>query len=182
MHAVYHASLMSTCRFRWFLNDLGLTELNLVETRYTWFNERVSPTLVRIDRAFFMADWEVIFPDSLLQSAAAMLSDHCLLLGLHDNPSGKHWFHFESFWTDLDGFIDTVKTSWEQPVYRCPRLTSNSSTWASAAELESMPSGQYQVAARNPAATSNCPGHMGFIPGWAVAEAKTQAALPGASS
>lgn len=65
-----------------------------------------------------MADWEVIFPNCLLQSTATMLSDHCLLLlGLHDNPSMKRWFHLESFWTDLDGFIDAVKTSWEQPAY-----------------------------------------------------------------
>lgn len=93
---------------------------------------------------FFMADWEVIFPNCLLQSAATMLSDH--LLGLHDSQSMKRWFHLESFWTGLDGFIDTIKTSWEQPAYSLCLVerSSNTSAWTSAAELESMLSEQYQ--------------------------------------
>lgn len=88
-------------RFRWFLS-LGedIPGPTSVHPRH-WFT---------LTKHFFMADWEVIFPNCLLQSTATMLSDHCLLLlGLHDNPSMKRWFHLESFWTDLDGFIDASR-------------------------------------------------------------------------
>jgi hypothetical protein len=48
--------------------------------------------------------------------------DHCpLLLGLHEFTYGKRRFQFESFWPKLDGFLEVVTQSWEQPVAAsCP--------------------------------------------------------------
>jgi len=64
-------------RFRRFLDDSEVKELPLLGRKYTWSNERMSPTLVRLDQAFCCLDWEDIFPGSILQSAASGESDHC---------------------------------------------------------------------------------------------------------
>ena len=53
-------------RFRRLLNDLELKEQDLVGRRYTWSNERRTPTLVKLDRWFCSVDWELSFPDCLL--------------------------------------------------------------------------------------------------------------------
>ena len=91
--------------FRQFLNDMELSEVALMGRKFTWSNEREAPTLVRLDRVFITADWEQLFPDCLLQSSTSGISDHCpLLFSLHDFVMGKRWFHFESFWPQLDGF------------------------------------------------------------------------------
>jgi hypothetical protein len=104
-------------RFRRFLDDVEVKEIPLLGRKYTWSNERQSPTLVRLDRAFCCMDWEGIFPDSVLQSTAAGVSDHCpLILGLKVSTNGKRRFHFESFWTKVPGFLDAVKLIWEAPV------------------------------------------------------------------
>jgi len=43
-------------RFRRFLDDTDLKEIPLLGRKYTWSNERRSPTLVRLDRAFCCGD------------------------------------------------------------------------------------------------------------------------------
>jgi len=104
-------------RFRRFLDDSEVKELPLLGRKYTWSNERMSPTLVRLDRAFCCSDWEDIFPGSILQSAASGVSDHCpLILGLKIKITGKRRFHFESFWTKVPGFLEAVQQNWEAPV------------------------------------------------------------------
>jgi exonuclease III len=60
-------------RFRRALSDLQLKELPLLGRKFTWSNERAAPTLVRLDRVFFTADWEDIFSDCILQSSASMI-------------------------------------------------------------------------------------------------------------
>jgi len=104
-------------RFRRFINDLELKEIPLLGRRYTWSNERESPTLVKLDRVLCTNDWEDIYPESLLQSQATEMSDHCpLILGLKEGILGKRRFHFESFWPNLPGFHEAVLHSWEEPV------------------------------------------------------------------
>jgi len=43
-------------RFRRFVNDLELKEILLLGRRYTWSNERDSPTLVKLDRVLCTND------------------------------------------------------------------------------------------------------------------------------
>ena len=77
-------------RFRRFVNDLELKEIPLLGRRYTWSNGRESPTLVKLDRVLCTNDWEDIYPESLLQSTATEMSDHCpLILGLAEGTVGK---------------------------------------------------------------------------------------------
>jgi hypothetical protein len=81
--------------------------------------------LVKLDRVFSTIDWEGLFPNILLQSTASEDSDHCpLLLGLRDNRSFMQRFHFEAFWTKLEGFQDAVKSAWGLvPTSDCPFQT-----------------------------------------------------------
>jgi hypothetical protein len=53
-------------RFRRFLDDVEIKEIPLLGQKFTWSNERASPTLVRLDRAFCYLRWEEVFPDSAL--------------------------------------------------------------------------------------------------------------------
>lgn len=100
-------------RFRRTLNNLCLKESELLGRRFTWSNERASPTLVRLDRVFFDDSWETIFPNHLLQSSAAGVSDHCpLILSLNNNFMGKRRFHFECFWPKIEGFHEAVQQAW----------------------------------------------------------------------
>jgi hypothetical protein len=65
------------------MNDLELKEVPLLGRRYTWSNERDSPTLVKLGRFLCTNDWEDLFLESILQSQATEMSDHCpLVLGL----------------------------------------------------------------------------------------------------
>jgi exonuclease III len=100
-------------RFRRWINDLALKEVPLHGRKFTWSNRQNSPTLVRLDRAFYSVDWEQTFPNCLLQSAASQDLDHCpLILGLNDINKGKRRFHFEAFWPRLDGFQEVVASAW----------------------------------------------------------------------
>jgi hypothetical protein len=77
---------------------------------------------VKLDRVLCTANWEAIFPECFLQSQATEISDHCLMaLNLCEGVKSFCHFHFENFWSKLPGFMDTVTTSWSQPVEAsCP--------------------------------------------------------------
>lgn len=56
---------------------------------FTWSNERHAPTLVRLDRVLCTVEWGNVFPNHLLQSTVAGISDHYpLLLTLQNNLMG----------------------------------------------------------------------------------------------
>jgi hypothetical protein len=70
-------------------------------------------------------NWEEWFPNAKLQCAASKDSDHCpLLLGIRDNKGVKRHFHFESFWTKIEGFHEVVHNAWSSvPIGQCPYST-----------------------------------------------------------
>jgi hypothetical protein len=67
-------------RFRQAVADLELLDIHLHGRRYTWRNERRSPTLVRLDRTLVSMDWEGLFPNCHLQALSSDASDRCPLL------------------------------------------------------------------------------------------------------
>jgi exonuclease III len=100
-------------RFRRLIHDLELKEIPLVGRKFTWSNERNVPTLVKLDHVFCTASWEEIHPDCILHSNSSELPDHCpLALHLNEDVKGKRIFHFESFWTKIPDFLETMATSW----------------------------------------------------------------------
>jgi endonuclease/exonuclease/phosphatase family metal-dependent hydrolase len=68
-------------QFSWFLNDATLQEIHLSGRMFTWSNnERLHPTLERIDRAFMSNELEAPHPSCDLQSLSSLCSDHTPLL------------------------------------------------------------------------------------------------------
>ena len=104
-------------RFRRFLDDLELAELNLHGRRYTWSNERREPTLVRLDRWFYSVDWEERHPNCLLRAGSSAGSDHCPII-LHSNIQAPryHRFRFEPIWPKFDdGYLQIISEAWVAP-------------------------------------------------------------------
>jgi hypothetical protein len=107
----YNRAMMG--RFRRLIDDLALKEIPLHGRKFTWSNQHESSTLVKLDRVLCTVEWEDLFHNTLLQSAASYDSDHCpLLLGLKDNKPGKRRFHFEAFWPKVEGFHEAVEEAW----------------------------------------------------------------------
>jgi len=95
------------------VTELELIDLHLHGRRYTWSNERRSPTLVRLDRALVSLQWEALHPDCHLLALSSDASDHCPLL-LQTNLYSHHMrrFHFESFWPKTAGFQEALIQGW----------------------------------------------------------------------
>lgn len=100
-------------RFRTFLNQMLLDEINLVGRLFTWSSERVQPTLELLDRMFATADWFLAFPNHVLKPLSSDCSDHCpLLLQLLAASGAKRRFRFESFWVKIPGYADVIASAW----------------------------------------------------------------------
>jgi hypothetical protein len=99
--------------FRRCVNDLELREVPLLGRRFTWSNERVSPTLVKLDRWFASVEWNELYPEASLSAVSSSLSDHCpiLLTTVVQSFVGRR-FRFERFWLKLPGFAEVVKDLW----------------------------------------------------------------------
>jgi len=94
-------------RFRSFLNQAQLQEVDLVGRRFTWSNHQGAPTLERLDRVFESVDWFERFPTHCFKALSSDCSDHSpLFLFLCSRITAKRHFRFESFWTKLSGFHD----------------------------------------------------------------------------
>ena len=88
---------------------LELVDIHLHGRRYTWSNERRSPTMVRLDRALVSLDWEAMHPDCHLQALSSDASDHCpLLMQTQLSIQYMRRFHFESFWPKMLGYQEAV--------------------------------------------------------------------------
>jgi hypothetical protein len=66
--------------FRRCVNDLELREVPLLGRRFTWSNERASPTLVKLDRWFASVEWNEMYPEASLSAVSSSLSDHSPIL------------------------------------------------------------------------------------------------------
>lgn len=102
-------------RFSRFLGRVAVEELHLNGRLFTWSNERLHPTLERINRAFASLDWFELYLNHQLKALSIDCSDHSpLLLRTDVVPWACKRFRFESFWTKLPGFLDVVASAWGQ--------------------------------------------------------------------
>jgi len=100
-------------RFRAFLDQLQLEEINMVGRLYTWSSRREQPTLELLDRMFATADWLSAFPNHVLKPLSSDCSDHCpLLLHHHVYNGAKRRFKFEPYWIKLPGYMEVVAAAW----------------------------------------------------------------------
>jgi endonuclease/exonuclease/phosphatase family metal-dependent hydrolase len=66
-------------RFRDFVNAQEFKESYMHGRAFTWSNERRRPTMTKIDRALVSIDWDLAFPDAVLQAISSSVSDHAPL-------------------------------------------------------------------------------------------------------
>ncbi|XP_073360435.1 uncharacterized protein [Aegilops tauschii subsp. strangulata] len=100
-------------KFKAFVDNNELKELYMHGRRFTWSNERDQLVMTKIDQVLVSVDWELNFPDVLLQALSSNISDHA---PLHLSTSApfcpKRRFRFEIYWTRLEGFEQAVKDAW----------------------------------------------------------------------
>jgi hypothetical protein len=100
-----HLDRRSMGQLRRFLNVTTSKEIHLQGRQFTWSNERMHPTLERIDKVFISTEWECLFPHHDLKSLPSLCSDHVLLLlQTEANLSPKRRFLFRTFWPKPSGF------------------------------------------------------------------------------
>jgi hypothetical protein len=104
-------------RFKFTIDNLLLTPIELRGKQYTWCNDQQTPTMTKIDHLFATPEWLDIFPRTDLQALASLGSDHCPLFMQGDVFFDFYrGFRFESHWTNWPGFLETVKEVWDKPV------------------------------------------------------------------
>lgn len=104
-------------RFKTTVDSLEPARIELRGKKYTWCNDQQSPTMTRIDHFFASADWLELFPRTDLRALASLGSDHNALFLQGDVSIGFYRvFRFESHWTNMPRFMDTVTDTWNKPV------------------------------------------------------------------
>jgi endonuclease/exonuclease/phosphatase family metal-dependent hydrolase len=85
-------------QFRAAIDHAELLELRCANRKFSWSNERQTPTLVNLDRIFCNAAWDGLFSPYSVHALSTSHSDHCplLLAGLY-TPPRKARFRFENF-------------------------------------------------------------------------------------
>lgn len=110
-------------RFQGLIDDLQLSELMLSGRLFAWSNGRDRPTLECLDRAFCTVEWQQGHPCHQLRCLSSDCSDHTpLLLVLNTKPWVVPRFHFERYWTKIEGFFVVVNHGLERIGCRCRRL------------------------------------------------------------
>jgi hypothetical protein len=103
-------------QFRRFLNEPTLREIHLCDRLFTWSNERLHPTLERIEHAFVSNEWEALHPHYYLQSLSSLCSDHApLLLTLDIEFVACKHFHFRAIWLRFPSFLNVCQEGVELP-------------------------------------------------------------------
>jgi hypothetical protein len=98
-------------RFRDTLQSVELNEFPLQNHRFTWSNERLNPTLSKLDGVFGNHECDIAFSDHILHALSSSLSDHCpLLLACARGPKKPRSFKFKNYWTKMPGFKDVVES------------------------------------------------------------------------
>lgn len=104
-------------QFRTAINRAELKELRYQNRAFSWRNECLQPTLVRLDRFFCNVAWESLFLSCAVQAMSTSQSDHCPLLLVDITcPPRRASFRFESFWPSCPGFLEVVTSAWNQQV------------------------------------------------------------------
>lgn len=107
-----HIDRRMISRFRRALNHMVVKEIPLVGKKFTWSNDRSSPTLTRIDRAFCTVQWEEYHLDPVLHPLSSSASDHCpLLLHSQEQVPRPPSFRFETHWPLMPNFKECVEQS-----------------------------------------------------------------------
>ena len=103
-------------RFRATLQACELKEIHLQNRRFTWSNERSTPTMCKLDAFYCNSEWDIRNDSHILHALSSSLSDHCPLMLTDDSgPRRPRTFKFENFWLRFPGFNEIVSNAWNEP-------------------------------------------------------------------
>jgi hypothetical protein len=106
-------SAVDASMFNTAINDLCLLELPLRDRLYTWSNRRDSPILIRLDRVFVNAAWNLLFPASALTSRARDTLDHVpLAASISTSIPRSPIFRYEHSWSLHSAFRSSITYAW----------------------------------------------------------------------
>jgi hypothetical protein len=78
------------------------------------------PLLEQLDWFFTLANWTTSYPNTFVLPMAKITSDHIpCKISIGTNIPKASLFRFENFWPEHPGFVDTVRSRWDQPVRNC---------------------------------------------------------------
>ena len=106
------------CTFNLIINSYELRELHLSGGKFTWSNNRLDPTLEKLDRVLVSSSWESEFPLCNLRKIPRYMSDHNPLIVRTDLSQniGSRPFCFENSWLQHAEFSLRVREIWNRKV------------------------------------------------------------------
>jgi hypothetical protein len=97
-----------------FIFSLRLMDIPLEGGKFTWSNNRETPTMSQIDRFLYSGEWEDRYPTVVQKRLPKVLSDHFpIILESGKFMRGKWPFRFETMWLQVEGFGELVRGWWE---------------------------------------------------------------------
>jgi exonuclease III len=95
------------------INQLSLIELPLMDRAFTWSNNKQSPTLEKIDRAFINIEWAHTFPNSSISSLTRFVSDHVpIVASISTSAPRPAFFKFENSWASYAACRQIIIDLW----------------------------------------------------------------------
>jgi exonuclease III len=101
--------------FNAIIDGLNPRETEMSGRKYTWANNRSSPTYAKLDRVLVATEWEEKYMLTTMQALPRVISDHAPLLlnsGETSTRTTEPLFKFECGWLLRDGFIDMLREIW----------------------------------------------------------------------
>ncbi|XP_057452935.1 uncharacterized protein LOC130744800 [Lotus japonicus] len=105
--------------FQQFATETNLSDLPLLNGKFTWYSSRNDGLWSRLDR-WLVSDEVMLSFSNISQSVYAWnVSDHRAVGLVFGEPdSGPKPFHYFNHWVDDDGFYEVVETWWRSAVYQ----------------------------------------------------------------
>ena len=101
------------------IGHLGLLEFPIKGRSFTWSNMQDTPLLEELDWFFTPVDWISDYPMTEVLPLARTAYDHVpCVVSIKTSIPKSNLFRFESYWINLDGFMDCVESSWQKPSWK----------------------------------------------------------------
>ncbi|GAV70534.1 hypothetical protein CFOL_v3_14032 [Cephalotus follicularis] len=101
--------------FNSFIANASLLEVSFLGDQYTWCNNNAGPKRIwlRLDRLLTNLARSLAFPNLKLIHKPRILSDHCPLVAIFQEPTRpSRFFKFCRQWTQDENFFDLISSSW----------------------------------------------------------------------
>ncbi|XP_073360707.1 uncharacterized protein [Aegilops tauschii subsp. strangulata] len=106
-------TLMDT--FNSWIREHALDDIEITNRTFTWFNKRVQPTLVKLDRVLVNAEWNLGFADTTSTTLPAVTSDHILIgVDMCREAPKCSFFRFENHWLLMPEARELINESWQR--------------------------------------------------------------------